>query len=78
MPTKPDTSRTNVTFPNFIQHQLDQMVGAYQPSRPQVVTWIVETWLHENSERVDEQVRKYQAYQADGDDKKPSKTKASK
>ena len=56
---KPDTDREFVTFPNFILHQLDGMVGAYARTRPEVIKWIVQTWLHENREKVEQQKREY-------------------
>ena len=62
--SKPDTNREHVTFPNFTLHQLDKMVGAYEPTRPEVIKWIVQTWLHENRDKVVQQVHEYSQYKA--------------
>ena len=55
----PDTEREYITLPSFILHQLDSMVGPYAGTRPEVIKWIVQTWLHDNREKVTEQVREY-------------------
>ena len=60
-----DTDREHVTFPKFTLHQLSKMVGAYEPSRPEVIRWIVQTWLHENRDKVAQQVQEYREYKAD-------------
>ena len=44
------------------------MVGAYEPTRPEVLKWIVQTWLHENRDKVAQQVQEYRAYKADDGD----------
>ena len=60
----PDTDREHVTLPNFILQQLDSMVGPYAATRPEVIKWIVQTWLHDNREKVTQQVREYRDYKA--------------
>lgn len=60
----PDTEREHVTLPSFILHQLDRMVGPYAGTRPEVIKWIVQTWLHDNREKVTQQVREYGEYKA--------------
>lgn len=60
----PDTEREHVTLPSFILHQLDSMVGPYAGTRPEVIKWIVQTWLHDNREKVTQQVREYRDYRA--------------
>ena len=60
----PDTNREHVTLPNFILQQLDSMVGPYAATRPEVIKWIVQTWLHDNREKVTQQVREYRDYRA--------------
>ena len=61
----PDTDREHVTLPNFILHQLDGMVGPYAGTRPEVIKWIIQTWLHENREKVAQQVQEYRKYRAE-------------
>lgn len=58
----PDTGREHITLPSFILHQLDRMVGPYAGTRPEVIKWIVQTWLHDNREKVAHQVREYAAF----------------
>jgi metal-responsive CopG/Arc/MetJ family transcriptional regulator len=61
----PDTDREHVTLPNFILHQLDRMVGPYAGTRPEVIKWIIQTWLHENRDKVAQQVEEYRKYRAE-------------
>lgn len=61
----PDTDREHVTLPSFILFQLDAMVGPYAGTRPEVIKWIVQTWLHENRDKVAQQVDEYRRYKAE-------------
>jgi metal-responsive CopG/Arc/MetJ family transcriptional regulator len=62
--TPPATGREHVTLPKFTLHQLSEMVGAYEATRPEVIAWIVQTWLHENRDKVQQQIRAYRDYVA--------------
>jgi hypothetical protein len=58
----PETDREHVTLPTFILHQLDTMVGPYAATRPEVIKWIVQTWLHDNRDKVAQTVREYRDF----------------
>jgi metal-responsive CopG/Arc/MetJ family transcriptional regulator len=60
--TAPDTDREHITLPTFILHELDNMVGPYAGTRPEVIKWIIQTWLHENRDRVAQTVREYREF----------------
>lgn len=62
--TPPDTALEHVTLPNFILHKLDTMVGPYAATRPEVIKWIVQTWLHDNRDKVAQTVHEYSDFRA--------------
>ena len=61
-PTQAETKRPSITIPVFLNDELEALVGIYAPSLSEVVVFVVQSWLHDNEEKVERRVAKYQAF----------------
>jgi len=58
------TQRLSVTLPAFTVFEIDGLVNVYGPTRAQVVATIVESWLHDNEQKIDHRKRRYAEFRA--------------
>jgi Arc/MetJ-type ribon-helix-helix transcriptional regulator len=57
-----DTVRTTVTLPKFLHFQLEKLVGIYGPSVSEVIGFVLQSWLHENDEKVQRQQARFEEF----------------
>jgi hypothetical protein len=56
------TKRPTITLGAYLHTQLNALVGIYGPSLSEVVGFIVQSWLHDNDEKVTRQMKRYAAF----------------
>jgi hypothetical protein len=57
-----ETLRPTVTLPAFLHDQLSSLKGIYGPSLSEVVGFVLQSWLHDNDDRVQRQKERYKEF----------------
>ncbi len=61
-PDKGKTTKFSVVTPVFLRYEIEDLVGIYEPSRSEVITFILTSWFHDNEEKIEKRKAKYTAY----------------
>jgi Arc/MetJ-type ribon-helix-helix transcriptional regulator len=57
-----DTVRTTVTLQKFLHFQIEKLVGIYGPSVSEVIGFVLQSWLHENDEKIQRQQARFEDF----------------
>ena len=69
-PGRSETVQFSITTSVFLCHELDQMIGAFGTSRSEVVATILDRWLTDNKNVVQDRIAEYRKFKTARDRRK--------